>query len=130
MTSFNVPYSRVITTTFIVSTLLTIAYICISQVNYAAADAIVALHIIRSLVELKLARQDKRELLAGLSGTDKTNLSVRSARSLGLLDDWLRREENVACLLSMCQGIVDMPYKQRKISSQVSRCGPCWKPRP
>ena len=93
--------------------------------NYAAADAIVALHIIQSLVELKLARQDKRESLAGLSeeADVSTKISLRpiatpSAR-LQPLEEWLSEEENASCLLSMCQGIVEMPYKQRRRSSQV-----------
>lgn len=90
--------------------------------NYAAADAIVALHIMRTLVELKLARQDKRESLAGFYNT--TNLSNLPGK-LSLLygglsiEQWLLKEENQSCLLSMCQGIVEVPYKQRKSSSQV-----------
>lgn len=90
--------------------------------NYAAADAIVALHIIQSLVELKLARQDKRESLAGLSEeADMSTISLGPTPSAQLqpLEEWLSEEENVSCLLSMCQGIVEMPYKQRRRSSQV-----------
>ena len=93
--------------------------------NYAAADAIVALHIIQSLVELKLARQDKRESLAGLSeeADVSTKISLRPiatpSAQLQPLEEWLSKEENASCLLSMCQGIVEMPYKQRRRSSQV-----------
>ena len=90
------------------------------QVKYAAADAIVALHIIQSLVELKLSRQDKRELLAGLSGTDLSRLSLRpSLGSRQPLEQWLLKEENLCCLMSMCQGLVEVPYKQRRRSNQV-----------
>ncbi len=93
--------------------------------NYAAADAIVALHIIQSLVELKLARQDKRESLAALSEEpDVSNFSLRTistpSSQLQPLEEWLSKEENLSCLLSMCQGIVEMPYKQRRRSSQVT----------
>ena len=93
-----------------------------TQVNYAAADAIVALHIMRALVELKLARQDKRESLAGFSSsTTLSNLPDRLSLFYGglSLEQWLLKEENQSCLLSMCQGIVEVPYKQRKSSSQV-----------
>ena len=87
--------------------------------NYAAADAIVALHIMRALVELKLARQDKRESLAGFSSsTTLSNLPDMFYGELSL-EQWLLKEENQSCLLSMCQGIVEVPYKQRKSSSQV-----------
>lgn len=91
--------------------------------KYAAADAIVALHIIQSLVKLKLARQDKRESLAGLSEeADVSTISLRptpNGLQLQPLEEWLSKEENVSYLLSMCQGIVEMPYKQRRRSSQV-----------
>lgn len=92
------------------------------QVNYAAADAVVALHIIQSLVELKLSRQDKRESLAGISEADMSTstFSLRPSLSGGQpLEEWLSKEENLSCLLSMCQGIVEMSYKQRRRSSQV-----------
>ena len=93
-----------------------------TQVNYAAADAIVALHIMRALVELKLARQDKRESLAGFSSsTTLSNLPGRLSLFCGgeSIEQWLLREENQSCLLSMCQGIVEIPYKQGRNSSQV-----------
>ena len=52
---------------------------------------------------------------------DVSNLSVKSVHhDRGRLERWLAKEENVSCLLSMCQGIVEMPYKQRRASSQVS----------
>lgn len=93
------------------------------QVNYAAADAIVALHIIQSLVEMKLSRQGKRESLAGLSEeADMSSFSLRPSLSSSQqqpLEEWLSKKENLACLLSMCQGVVEMPYKQRRRSSQV-----------
>ena len=93
------------------------------QVNYAAADAIVALHIIQSLVELKLSRQGKRESLAGLSEEDNMSpFSLRpslSSQQQQPLEEWLSKKENLSCLLSMCQGIVEMPYKQRRRNSQV-----------
>lgn len=88
--------------------------------TYAAADAIVALHIIRSLVELKLSRQDKRESLVGLSEVDMSTYFLRpSPSNQQPLEEWLSKKENLSCLLSMCQGIVEMPYKQRRRSSQV-----------
>ena len=79
---------------------------------------------------MKLSRQDKRESLAGFTGTNSSNLPGRSSSSLSRCDDlslerWLLNQENLACLLSMCQGIVEMPYKQRRSSSQVLLCLYC-----
>ena len=35
--------------------------------------------------------------------------------------EWLIREENYSCMLSLCQGIVDMAFKQPKGSSAVNK---------
>lgn len=93
--------------------------------NYAASDAIVALHIMQSLVKLKLSRQDARESLASLSGGNASLLSIKPSSSLtnersSGLEEWLLKEENLACLMSMCQGILEVPYKQQRRTSEVS----------
>lgn len=95
------------------------------QINYAASDAIVALHILRALVERKLSKEDQQTPHAQLKLANKTGLRMFSGEmyQLGSHEvtgqDWLLQGENYSTLVSLCQGIVDVAYHLPRSSGHV-----------
>ena len=95
------------------------------QINYAASDAIVALHILRALVERKLSKEDQQIPHAQLKPANKTGLRMFSGEmyQLGSREvtgqDWLLQGENYSTLVSLCQGIVDVAHHLPRSSSRV-----------
>ncbi len=97
--------------------------------SYAAADAIVALHILQALVHMKISRQDHRGTAAINPNQTQTAETIATQTSLNNPQDfhkrsshdrgatWLSVEGMYSCLLSLCQGIVDVAYKQPRRSS-------------
>ena len=96
------------------------------QINYAASDAIVALQILKALMERKLSKQDQQLQVtvddatpsdcARLKPTNNSDWRMLSGEmyQLGSREvtgqDWLLRGENYPTLVSLCQGIVDVAY--------------------
>ena len=79
-------------------------------------------------MQIKISKQGQRESAATAdveaepSNQSAPNKSSDLDQSLSLIgqgscDDWLMNEENYATFLSLCQGIVDVAYKQPKRSS-------------
>ena len=99
------------------------------QINYSASDAIVALHILRALVERKLSKEDQRTPVpsphAQLEPANRTGLRMFSDEmyKLGSCEvtgqDWLLQGENYSTLVSLCQGIVDVAYRRPRSSGHV-----------
>lgn len=99
------------------------------QINYAASDAIVALHILRALVERKLSKEDRQTPVAPspaqLKPANKTGLRMFSGEmyQLGSREvtgqDWLLQGENYSTLVSLCKGIVDVAYRLPRSSGHV-----------
>lgn len=110
-------------------------------------DAAVALHILQGLVEVKLAKQDRRESVAGLTSFDNTiiepsrtysapvlNRMPQAANHTPLLlshdyihshlighslEVWLSNEDKSSGLISLCQGVLDTTFKQRRSSKAL-----------
>ncbi len=83
------------------------------QVDYAALDAIIALHILQAFVDLKVSKQDRRET----SRHNHTSRDQPAAILIGQsLETWLDNENHHPCLLSLCQGVIDVKFKQQKLS--------------
>lgn len=94
------------------------------QINYAASDAIVALQILKALVERKLSKQDQQTTVDGTTTSDCARLKPTNSSDLRMLSgemyqlgsrevtgqDWLLQGENYPTLVSLCQGIVDVAY--------------------
>ena len=95
--------------------------------NYAASDAIVALNILQALIRTKIAKQSQRGALASklslpyikgmMSRTQSAPVITQDNESLAqdpLLTEGesLIGQERLAVLLSLCQGIVDVGFKQ------------------
>ena len=125
---------------------LSVHLICFhdQQIDYAATDAAVALHILQALVEIKLTRHDRRESVAGLTryaneiaeptrthsephlsriANQNRPLSSHDHQHSNLIgrsiEAWLSDEERLTCLSSLCQGVVDVLFKQRRSSKTL-----------
>ena len=127
-------------------TFLISLYLCVCcQVDYAAADAIVALHILKALVHRKTFKQDRRESAACLTTSEITNPSSIPLKSFStsqlssydhigvadisdcgeLLDEWISERDTQLCVMSLCQGVVDLTYKQPRRNSSKQVCCVC-----
>ena len=103
------------------------------QINYAASDAIVALQILKALVERKLSKQDQQTTVDGATPSQCARLKPANSSDLRMLSgemyqlgprevtgqDWLLRGENYSALVSLCQGIVDVAYHRPRRSGHV-----------
>ena len=106
------------------------------QVNYAASDAIVALHILKALMETKLSKQDQQAAVGDtVYGTPDHYMQLNSTNAIDLgtssdensqfeftgqclFGEWLMQGDNYP-LVSLCQGIVDVAYQQPRRMRQV-----------
>ena len=103
------------------------------QINYAASDAIIALQILKALVERKLSKQDQQVTVDGTTPSDCARLKPTNSSDLRMLSgemnqlgsrevtgqNWLLRGENNSTLVSLCQGIVDVAYHRPRRSGYV-----------
>ena len=103
------------------------------QINYAASDAIVALQILKALVERKLSKQDQQTTVDGATPSQCARLKPTNGSDLKMLSgemyqlgsrkvtgqDWLLQGENYSALVSLCQGIVDVAYHRPRRSGHV-----------
>ncbi len=81
------------------------------QVDYGALDAIIALHILQAFVELKISKHDRRESSRNNhTSHDQPTAAILIGQSL---ETWLNNESHHACLLSLCQGVIDVKFKQK-----------------
>ena len=103
------------------------------QINYAASDAIIALQILKALVERKPSKKDQQVTVDDATPSDCARLKPTNSSDLRMLSgemyqlgfrevteqDWLLRGENYSALVSLCQGIVDVAYHRPRRSGYV-----------